>query len=1108
MFAAACCFTAPAWTCETPAGRLVSAEAVVEVRPAGKAGWVRVQPPQSLCEGDQVAIRSPGRAAIVLKGDILVRLDQQTTLQLTRVAPGADADLSLDAGLIHVITRFRKRFGVTTPFVNAVVDGTEFTISAAAGASRIVVAEGRVHARNAQAQRELAAGDGIESAAGSTPVPIVVQPLDAVRWAIHYPQIVWLDHAEVAALPPAAGATVAGALQAMAGARHAEALATLDGLSHGAAGPRVEALRASLLLALGRVDQARAQIDRMARDADAFALEAVIGVARNERDGALAAARRAVAVDAASAAAQLALSYALQARGEVTPARDAATEATRLAPTHPFAWARRAELELSLAQIEHGKASAAEALAHAPALARARTLLGFAHLLGGDTDRAADSFGAAIAADSGDPLARFGSGLAHVRRGEIPAARRDIEIAVLLDPSNAELRSYLGRVYVEEDRAALAGEQFALARRLDPASPTPWHLDAFRKLRDNDPLGAIADAGKAIELNDNRAAFRSSELLDSDRAARSASLGEAYRDLGFDQPMLAAAVRAVADDAMSPASHRLLADAHAAVPRHETARLGELFQARVRQPIGQFPVPAQFLSRTLPIVDGPRALTPEESTALFERKPSHFAAALLGGSNHTRGASLVAARAWERAEVSLGHFDYRRDGFRDRADIDLSGTQLGLRLAPASGITIHGELGHGDYDGGEFIPALLDGVGLASQRLRQSTNTDRGRLSMRYAPSIEREFIATAGGQRTRERTVERVVLDDVLDVDLNTRMHARDAGVLYAQHGTDFTLVAGGSTYRESGTTTTELRIASDVFPDPDDRYTKEHHRAFGHLDLTPTRWLTLHLGAAFDSLHATKAASGDRSEGKGGMSLKLAPATTVRIAQIRGTKGPKYLDATLEPTQFAGFNQLFDDLDGTRWRRTAVGLDHRFESGVMAGVEWSRRALEVPDLGCSSPCRADWSERLHRAYLALPLGRNAALSLSWRYEGLRLNEPPTTLDKQPFQTRTEILPIGLWAKLAPRLTTYVEAVRVRQDTTIVDALAGGPPLTRAGNFWLANAHLSYTHHARRFGFSIALHNVFDRRFSFQDTDLNRDPRVPLFYPKRTLLLQTNLRL
>jgi 23S rRNA maturation-related 3'-5' exoribonuclease YhaM len=46
---------------------------------------------------------------------------------------------------------------------------------------------------------------------------------------------------------------------------------------------------------------------------------------------------------------------------------------------------------------------------------------------------------------------------------------------------------------------------------------------------------ALHDYQKAIELNDNRAVYRSKLNLDSDEAARSAAIARVYSDLGFQQ---------------------------------------------------------------------------------------------------------------------------------------------------------------------------------------------------------------------------------------------------------------------------------------------------------------------------------------------------------------------------------------------------------------------------------------------------------------------------------------------------------------------------------------------------------------------------------------------
>ncbi|HQO30434.1 MAG TPA: tetratricopeptide repeat protein, partial [Accumulibacter sp.] len=380
-----------------------------------------------------------------------------------------------------------------------------------------------------------------------------------------------------------------------------------------------------------------------------------------------------------------------------------------MAPDHPLAWARRAELELALARVTAGAESARHALALAPDTPRAQAMAAFARLLMGQVEAAIAEFEAALSLNGAEPLAHFGLGLAHVRQGDFVAGRREIEIAVLLDPSNAELRSYLGRSYLAEKRDRLAGEQFDLARRLDPASPTPWYFDAFRKQQSRDFLAAIADGEQALAHNDRRAVLRSDELLDQDRAARAASLGDAYREVGWYGPMQTQAMDALEDDPQSVAAHRLLADAYTGVPRFETARLSELLQVQLRQPIGQMPLPPQFVMPALPVFDGPRSISPDEGSGFFVRQPWHFASSLLAGTQDTRAVSLVAAHAGEAAQISLGAFDYRRRALVDgQADTRLSGLRLNGLLALSAQTMLHAELRQSERQSSDLTTSLFD----------------------------------------------------------------------------------------------------------------------------------------------------------------------------------------------------------------------------------------------------------------------------------------------------------------------------------------------------------------------------------------------------------------
>lgn len=1106
-----------ALACDPSAGYIAAVEGVVEVR-SGRAGpWRPTQARQALCPGDQVTVRGPGRAAVVLTQDVLVRLDQNTTLTLPAAPTQADAELGLSEGVVHVISRFRKRFGILTPVVNALVDGTEFTVAGDSARARVAVAEGRVRAVNARGEQALLAGEAADTTAGGAPGPVlVVQPLDTVRWAIYYPQVVLPDVARAAELPEPAGKAVIAAREAAIAGRFR---AALDALPAAAADepPMLAAFRAGLLLGLGRVDQAEAALAALPPGADAAAdaVRTVLLTARNDPAGARDAARRAIKRDPAAPAAWLALSYAHQAGGRLADALQAATQATQRAPDNPLAWARRAELELALARPDAAEKSVRRALELNPDTAHAHTFAAFALLLRGRDSEAAGAFDTALDGAAADPLAHFGRGLTHLRQGQLEAARREIEIAVLLDPSNAELRSYLGRAYMEETRDKQAGDQFALARRLDPASPTPWYFDAFRKLQGRDFVGAINDGEAAMALNDNRVVVRGGALIDQDRAARSASLGDAYREAGFYGPMQARAMSALEDDLQSPAAHRLLADAYTDAPRYETARLSELLQSQLRQPIGQMPLPPQLVMPALPVLDGPRGISPDEGSSLFARRPTHFAASLMAGNQGTLAGSLLASQAAERVQITAGAFDYRSRALVDGgADTHLSGTRLTGQFALTPASTLIAELRHTERTSGEQSLGLFDGE---AKRRRDAINTDLGRLAWRYTPSASEEVILDAATLHVRERTGSLQSLmfptGDLLDVgvDADNRVNARRFAGLYSWQGEGKSVMAGASSFRLSGAQTPVITTCCVFGPDPlvdpqpANRLRTDRDAVFAYATWRVAAALTLHGGLDYVRLADAVSAGTERINGKIGAVVDATPSTTLRAAVFQGVKGSKYDRESLEPTQFAGFNQVFDDFDGTRWTRAAIAVDQRFAGNVKAGAEISARRLDVPTLGCDTPdCLARWKESQHRLYAAVPFGQRAALSVEWRHEATHLEGSPANLTSMPYRLRTDLVPIRLWLRAGPG-DVMLENWLVRQHARLADTFGGDDAIGRS-TFSVTNLRYTLPVVSNHATVSVGASNLFDRNFRFENADYNGDPKAPLFFPRRTVLVQFKL--
>ena len=169
--------------------------------------------------------------------------------------------------------------------------------------------------------------------------------------------------------------------------------------------------------------------------------------------------------------------------------------------------------------LDRARDAAERAVALAPDLERTQIVLGFADLVEIRTSPAKEAFERAIALDPADPLPRLGLGLAQIRESSLEAGRENLEVAVGLDPNDALLRAYLGKAYFTE-RNELANEQYQMAKELDPLDPTPYLYEAILQQTEGRPGEALENLQKSIELNDNRAVYRSRLLLDPDRAAR------------------------------------------------------------------------------------------------------------------------------------------------------------------------------------------------------------------------------------------------------------------------------------------------------------------------------------------------------------------------------------------------------------------------------------------------------------------------------------------------------------------------------------------------------------------------------------------------------------
>jgi tetratricopeptide (TPR) repeat protein len=612
----------------------------------------------------------------VLANDSLLRLDQRTTLAFRSITEERQSLLDLVFGAVYFFSHQPRALAVDTPFVNAAAEGTEFLVRVADDRAEVVMLGGQVLLSNPEGELRVASGDAALVLEGEAPAPMIVaRPRDAVAWALYYPPVL-AALAERRPRPRALPPGLQAAIDAVAANDYQGALDALDAVPEAARDARYWTYRAGVLLNVGRVDEARAAIARaLALDpeaGEALAQRAIIAVVQNRPEEALADARRAVELSPNSGAAAVALSYALQANFRLEEAREVLREATERAPEDALVFARLSEIEQSLGELGAAQRSAERAVALAPDLARTQMVLGFAALTRIDIDQAKAAFERAIALDSAEPLARLGLGLAIIRSGDLDAGAREIEIAAGLDPNDSLIRSYLGKAYFEERRDPQAGEQYAIAKELDPNDPTPWFYDAIRLQLDNRPVEALRSLERSIELNDNRAVYRSRLLLDEDQATRGTSLARIYDDLGFQQLGINEASKSLTIDPGNTSAHRFLSDVYLGGARSEISRVSELLQAQMLQDININPVQPSLSEANISIVarSGPAAAGFNEFTPLFERQDTQINAAGVVGNDETYGGEGVVSMLYDRYSLSAGGFHFETDGWRPNNDVN------------------------------------------------------------------------------------------------------------------------------------------------------------------------------------------------------------------------------------------------------------------------------------------------------------------------------------------------------------------------------------------------------------------------------------------------------
>jgi len=1112
--------------------RIVSVQGDVQAQKNGETQWKSVNLDDTFHIGDMIKVEKRSRASILISNETLIRLNQNTTITFS----GEKKKLSwmdVAKGSVYFISRIPWTLKVTTPFVDGTVEGTEFLVVVGVDQTTLTVFEGQVLAENKDGSLRLTSGQSAIAKVGQAPVPhVVVSPRDAVQWALYYPPIIYFDKEDF----PDSGKTKWQAMIRKSIKSYWEgdlkgALSSIEKITEKINDLRFFNYRAALLLTVGRVDEARLDINQSLKlapeNSRSKALQSIIAVVQNDKANALSLAKEAVVKDKSSATALIALSYAQQANFELDEALASLKEAVKLKSENALAWARLGELWLSTGYLNKALKAAKEAVALNPNLSRTQTVLGFAYLTQIKTRESKKAFEKAIELDQADSLPRLGLGLAKIRDGDLEEGRSEIEIAASLDPNNSLIRSYLGKAYYEEKRDELSNDQYTIAKELDPQDPTPWFYDAIRKQTINRPVEALHDMEKSIELNENRAVYRSRLSLDEDLAARSASRARIYNDLGFQQLALIEGWKSLDVDPSSHSAHRFLADSYSALPRHDIARVSELLQSQLLQPINITPIQPTLAESNLFILDGAGPSDPSfnEYNPLFNRNRLSLQANGIVADKNTVGEDIVQSGVLGRMSYSLGQFHYETDGFRKNNDQnrDIYNTFFQMNLSHKT--SVQAEYRYTDTEKGDL--ELKFDLEDFDSPFKQEEQIDSVRLGLHHSFTPNHDLIASFIYQNAEFETkfslggaLASIDLKDHLDEDGWTgeirHMYRSQSGRFYVTGG-----VGRFSSERENNVSET-IKLSIPVpFPPFVIEFPPFTERTPSNVDIRHTNFyvyslinfpknVTWTIGGSFDHFKGEIVHHRDQVSPKFGLTWDVLPGTTLRAAVFKTLKRQLISNQTIEPTQVAGFNQFFDDANATEAWRYGVALDQKFSESLYGGIEFSRRETKVPSQrtsgGIAQFLRTDRDEDLVRAYLywTPQLFNRNWLSLSAEYQYEWLERDPDNVGPETFtKIKTHRVPLGINFFHPSGLSARLKATYVDQDGKFGNPRDTSNPLVPGDDqFWVFDGSISYRLPKRYGIISVGAKNMFDNDFKFQDTD----PANPVIAPDQFIFARITL--
>ncbi len=314
----------------------------------------------------------------------------------------------------------------------------------------------------------------------------------------------------------------------------------------------------------------------------------------------------------------------------------------------------------------------------------------------------------------------------------------------------------------------------------------------------------------------------------------------------------------------------------------------------------------------------------------------------------------------------------------------------------------------------------------------------------------------------------------------------------IFSQDGSDILIFPGTSSFPSPFT------LDEDV----------DHSRSYVYFNYAAYDDLQVTLGASRDD-YAEEIIEVEETNPKLGLQWMAGDAVRVRAAAFGTVKPVLANNRTLEPSQISGFNQFYDDINGTLSEKVGLAFDITISSTSVLVLSFSKRELEVPlfDVINNAEIREDWEEHYHSLGYYRTLGNHWSLAAEIIYDTFENTEGDAAINfDAPIEVDTISVPIsanyfnpdGYFAGIKG---THVDQEVERGDFT---ARADGED-----DFFVVDVAAGYRFAKRRGQVSLSVLNLFDEDFDYQDDsyrEFSSEAVTGPYFPERTVMGQVIL--